>query len=349
MATLAVLASGMVTALGFNAPATLAALRSRVSAVRQTPYVDFESGEPLNGAKVSLPHWWEGVGKLAELAAPAIHECLLAALPESSAEIPILLGVASAERPDRTARIEEDLLAEVHARLDLPCNPYSRLFASDQAGCALALIHAHSLINAHHARRVVVAGVDSFLQQRTLNSYIERRRVMTSGNSNGFFPGEAGTAVLVGPAKSQNAVDELQILGFGQARESATIEGTEPFRARALTQAVQQALSTAGVALKDVAYRLTDISGEHYKFKEAAFTAGRLNSGERDVALDLWHPIEYLGEIGAAILPCLLAQAMHAAQEEYAPGPLALCHVGGDSGARAAMVVGLRRGCTAQL
>ena len=40
----------------------------------------------------------------------------------------------------------------------------------------------------------------------------------------------------------------------------------------------------------------------------------------------------------------LLAQAMHAAQEEYAPGPLALCHVGSDGGARAAFVVDLTLG-----
>ena len=44
MVTLAVLASGMVTALGFNAPATLAALRAGVSGVGEIPWTDFESG-----------------------------------------------------------------------------------------------------------------------------------------------------------------------------------------------------------------------------------------------------------------------------------------------------------------
>jgi 3-oxoacyl-[acyl-carrier-protein] synthase-1 len=106
---------------------------------------------------------------------------------------------------------------------------------------------------------------------------------------------------------------------------------------------MKQALGSAGVALKDVAYRITDLSGEHYKFKEAAFAAGRLNSGEREAPLDLWHPIEYLGAIGAAVVPCLLAQAMHAAQMAYAPGNLAMCHVGNDDGTRAAMIVGLHR------
>ena len=103
-----------------------------------------------------------------------------------------------------------------------------------------------------------------------------------------------------------------------------------------------QALAQAEVGLHQVAYRLTDLSGEHYKFKEAAFAAGRLNGGERSQPLDLWHPVEHLGEVGAAIVPCLLAQALHAGREAYAPGPLSLCHVGSDAGARAALVLGYR-------
>jgi 3-oxoacyl-[acyl-carrier-protein] synthase-1 len=53
----------------------------------------------------------------------------------------------------------------------------------------------------------------------------------------------------------------------------------------------------------------------------------------------MWHPIEHLGEVGAAILPCLLAWAAHAMREGYAPGGRALCHVGSDTGERAALVV----------
>ena len=71
MTTLAVVASGLVTGLGFNAPATLAALRAGLSAVRETPWKDHGSGDPIKGSRVSLPHWWEGTGKLADLVAPA--------------------------------------------------------------------------------------------------------------------------------------------------------------------------------------------------------------------------------------------------------------------------------------
>jgi 3-oxoacyl-[acyl-carrier-protein] synthase I len=343
MTPLAVMASGMVTALGFNAASTLAALSAGISGVKDTRWVDPESGEWLRGAKVDLPQWSFGVGKLADLVAPAIHECLVSAPHENPDEVPLLIGVSCPARPGRPRGIEESLLEEVEARLGLRRHAESRLFPLDQAGCAAALSVAHKLIGRRDIRRVIVAGVDSYLDQQMLESYVEKRRIMTPTNSNGFFPGEAGTAVLLGAAGSHDA-DELHLVGIGFAREPATIESTEPFRAEGMTEAVKQALRGAGVALKDVAYRLTDLSGEHYKFKEATFAAGRLNGGDREVPLDLWHPVEYLGEIGAAILPCLLAQAMHASREQYAPGRLVLCHVGSDAGERAALIAQLQRG-----
>ncbi len=340
MTTLSIISSGMVTALGFNAPATLAALRSGVSGVGATPWPDIETGEPLRGARVKLPHWWEGVGKLADLVAPAIHECLQTEVLESITNIPLLVGVAAHSRPGRTEGLDENLLDEVYSRLDLPKHKDSKLFPFDEAGCFHALLAAQNLLTSTNASYVVVAGVDSFLTSATLNGFMKNRRLMTSTNSNGFFPGEAGTAVLVGKCSSQHP-EALCIYGLGLKQEIATIESTEPFQAKGLTQAMKQALDSAGVLLKDIAYRTTDLTGEHYKFKEAAFAAARLNSSDRKTPLDLWHPIEYLGAIGAAVLPCLLGQIMHAAQKGYAPGPIALCHVGTDDGIRAAMVVGL--------
>lgn len=343
MIGLAIQRFGLVTGLGFNAPATLAALRAGISAVRGTSWLDRESGQPLQGAMVQLPQWWEGTGKLADLAAPAIDECLAALPPEQAARTPILLGIAAPERPGRFADLDTRLLPEIQARLGWHEHPLSRLFAADQTGCFHALAVAATLIETGQAEHVVVAGVDSLLQRDTLDALQRRRRLMTVNNSNGFFPGEAGAAVLVGSSGSSTAA-ELHILGAGRARESAHIESVEAFRAQGLTQAVKTALASAGVALKDIAYQLTDLSGEHYKFKEAAFVAGRLNGGDREKPLDLWHPIEYLGEIGAAILPCLLAQAAHATLNRYAPGALALCHIGSDAGERAAMVVRLQAG-----
>jgi len=333
-----VLASGMVTALGYNAPSTLAALRAGISAVQATRWVDRPHGAPLRGARVALPHWWEGTGKLADLVAPAILECLQAQPGLAPARVPILLGVSHAGRAGRPADLDATLLQAVHERLGRAVHPASRLHAGDQMGCMQALLEASRLLDDGSADGVVVAGVDSFLDEPMLRAYEQRRRLLTRDNFNGFLPGEAGCAVLLARGAPPDA-QALQITGWGTAHETATIEDTQPLRGRGLTAAIRQALAGAGVDLSDIAWRITDASGEHYKFKEAMLASVRLDRGPREGALDLWHPIEYLGEIGAAILPCLLAWARHALHHGYAPGPRALCHVGSDDGGRAALVL----------
>jgi 3-oxoacyl-[acyl-carrier-protein] synthase-1 len=339
MPVLSVVGCGMVTAIGFNAPATLAGLRAGVGSVRQSAWLDADSGEPLRAAKVALPQWWDGLGKLAELVAPAINECLQSAQPEPAAKIPLLIGTAHRDRPGRVPALDESLLEEVGARLGIALHAESKQFPADQTGCAHALIEAHRLIRDRLARFVIVAGVDSLLHQPTLDAYAERARLLTDENSNGFLPGEAGTAVLLQEAGADDGGAALHITGFGLAMEPAPIESTRAFAAQGLTQAVSQALTSAGLSMHDVGFRVTDVSGEHYKFKEAAFVAARLDSGPRDEPLELWHPIEYLGEIGAAILPCLLGWAAHAFRQGYGSGSAALCHVGSDSGERAALVL----------
>lgn len=334
-------ASGMVTALGFNAPATLAAMRAGVSAVQALPWLDPESGEPLRGAKVRLPQWCDGLRKLAELLAPAIHECLQSAVPASPESIPLLVGVAAAGRPGRPADLEARLLDELSARLGHPLHSASEAFPADQTGAMQALSRACSLLDSGACEQAIVAGVDSLLHAQTLDHYLEQGRLLTASNSNGFFPGEAAAAVLMAAA-SATSPSMTRIVGAAASREPAPINSTKPFRGQGLTTALTNALASAGTSLNRVAWRLTDLSGEHYKFKEAAFAAGRLGTGPREVPLDLWHPIEYLGEIGAAILPCLLAQADHAFRVGFAPGGLAMCHVGNDDGDRAALVVARR-------
>ena len=69
MKGLSIVASGLVTAIGFNAAASLAALRAGISGIRETHLADRHSGDALHGAKADLPHWWEGLDKVADLAA----------------------------------------------------------------------------------------------------------------------------------------------------------------------------------------------------------------------------------------------------------------------------------------
>lgn len=336
--TLSIAAAGIVSAVGFNGAASLAALRAGISGVAAEPLWDVEAGAYLRAARVDLPQWWEGLGKLVELAAPAIGECLEAALPADPRQVPVLLCTAAEGRVDRLEGAPDDVLRAIGARLNLRLHDASRTIARDQAAVGVALLLASQLLEHQAVPCCVIAGVDSYLRQPVVDGYVEMRRVMTASNSNGFFPGEAGSAVLV-RRSGESGGAELQLLGVGLAQESATIESENPLQALGLAEAVRQALAQANLAFHEVDYRITDLNGEHYKFKEAALLVGRLMRKRKEERFELWHPIESLGEIGAAIGPVVLARAWHAARERYAPGPTVLCHFGSDAGERAAAVL----------
>jgi 3-oxoacyl-[acyl-carrier-protein] synthase-1 len=343
MARLAVTATGMVTAVGFNSAASCAAMRAGISGVTKGNLWDNESGEPITVGKVDLPHWWVGRGKLVELVAPAINECLEAAKPTPRAQIPILLGISDKARPHRFIGMEDQLLEEVEVKLNAKHNPESSTIPRERISGVAALNEIRRIFKSGRVPCCIIAGVDSFLQQEVVDAYVDQRRILTPSNSNGFIPGEAGCAALVMP-EADSRRSHLEIIGIGFAREAATIESDKPMRAEGLTQAVRAALTDAGIAMHDTSYRITDLNGEHYKFKEAAIVEGRLLQKKMIELYDLWHPNEYLGDIGAAIVPCVLAVALYAGQKAYGPGSRALCHFGNDDGERAALITQFRPG-----
>jgi 3-oxoacyl-[acyl-carrier-protein] synthase-1 len=338
---LAIKASGMVTAVGLSAPASLAAIRARLRNVNVTNLWDKHSGKFLAAGRVPLPHWWIGIGKLAELVAPAINECLTAAQPVPRHEIPVLLGVSSPDRPCRLPGLDQHILGEVQDRLACQLHRGSLVIRRDHVSIAAGLRLAEELIRQQQAPCCIVAGVDSLVQQDLVEYYLDRRRLLTERNSNGFCVGEAGSAVLVAPA-GQDSVGELQILGIGIAREKATIESEEPLQAEGLIQAIRGAFGASATGYEDVQYRITDLNGEHYKFKEMALAMVRFQGKPKGKLFDLWHPAEYIGDVGAAIGPIVLGLALHAGQKGYGNGPTVLCTFGNDDGERAAMVVRYR-------
>lgn len=338
MPRLAIKACGMVTSVGFNAPASLAAIRAGIRGVKETNLWDAESGTYLAAGKVPLPQWWVGLGKLADLAAPAIFECLESAKPIPPQEIPVLLGVAPADRPFRFPGLDTQILPEIEHRLGFDLHPASRVISRDHVSVVVALHEATELIAEKRVPCVIVAAVDSLLVHDLKNYYLERRRLLTPKNSNGFSLGEAGSAVLVKIAGTDPS-GELQIIGIAMGREKALIESEEPLRGEGLTQVIRNSLRIAGLTMQKIHYRIADLNGEHFKFKEMALAMGRFARKSMPELFDLWHPIECIGDVGAAIGPIVLGVALDAGQKGYGIGPTVLCTLGNDDGERAALVV----------
>lgn len=335
MSDIAIRASGLVTSVGFNARSTLAAMRARLRNVYEVGLWDPESASSPPVGKVRLPQWWTGLPKLADLAAPAIHECLTAA-SVAGKKVPVLLGVADSARVHRLEGIDDSILEEIERRLGHVLHPLSAVLAHGHVAAATALGRAADILRDDaRVSCIVVAAVDSLIDDRLMNHYLEQRRLLTPANSNGLSLGEAGSAVLVCRCGTP---DELRILGMGTAHESATIESDQPCKGDGLAQAIRMALQQAGSTMDDVQYRITDLNGEHYKFKEMMLAMMRFQYRPKPRVLDLWHPNEYVGDVGAAIGPLVLATALDAGRKAYAVGRRALCTFGDDTGARACIV-----------
>jgi len=283
--------------------------------------------------RVPLSEPWCGLSRLALMAGVAVEECLAEVPREEWSAIPLMLCTAEQGRPGRLEGLNVDLLAELERQLATRFAPESVTIGNGRVSICTALEQAHELIANGRASRVLIAAADSLLSWPTLSVYERANRLLTPVNSNGFLPGEGAGAILVGPARK----DALICLGLAHSDEPAHIDSEHPLRGEGLARAMRGALNDAGCEMHDMDFRITDLSGEQYYFKEATLALARLLR-RRKAEFDIWHPAECIGETGALAGVAMLCVAEAARRKDYAAGPNVLLHMANDDGQRAALV-----------
>jgi 3-oxoacyl-[acyl-carrier-protein] synthase-1 len=206
----------MLTAAGYNAPATCAAIRARISGARTDNIWDPYSGQYLDVCRPHTQQWWEGPDMLAELATPPVLECLAGLPPQVPREaVPLLVLLSAPDQPARPHGLADIVVRELRRRL--PFEPDRRIQALEQGrtGIIEALSRSRDLLTSGQVTHTVVVGVDTLLRQRVVDAYNDRRRVLTPKNSNGFIPGEAACSILIA-AEGQQPGDEFVVIGEGQ-------------------------------------------------------------------------------------------------------------------------------------
>jgi 3-oxoacyl-[acyl-carrier-protein] synthase-1 len=330
----AIVNTGLVTSVGLSAPAACAAIRAGVTNPILTQFVNAE-GERIVGHTVPLETPWRGRTKLVKMAAMSVAECLATVPREEWSSALLLLCVAEPDRPGRLEGLDDLLFQELEAELHTKFASGSGIVASGRVSVAVALRLARQILHERRAPHVVIAAADTFVVWPTLAAYEEERRLLTGEVSNGFLPGEGAGALLVA---LPSGGPELLCTGIGFASEHAHIRTEEPLRGDGLTRAIREALSDAGCEMHQIDFRITDLSGEQYYFKEAALALARLIR-QRKEELDIWHPAECIGEAGATAGVAVLAVAHAACHKGYAPGLNVLAHMANDGGQRAAAIV----------
>lgn len=338
-APIAIRKTGLVTSVGQTAPAACAAVRAKIANPTETRFID-SSGEWIMAHQVTMEQPWRGLTKLTKMAAMAIGEAMEGIERKAWKDVPLLLCVAERDRPGRMQGLDDQLFIDVQAELGASFHQRSAVVSEGRIGVAVALALARTLIHEHGIEPVLIAATDSLLSWPTLSHYEREQRLLSSTNSNGFMPGEGAGALLVArPVGSQ----ELIVSGLGFGFEKAHINAEEPLRAEGLSQAIKAALADAAIQMHDLDYRITDVSGEQYYFKEAALALSR-TLRQRKEEFDIWHPAECTGEPGALSGISVVAVADGACRKAYTKGQAILAHMAADAGQRAAMTFQWRAG-----
>jgi 3-oxoacyl-[acyl-carrier-protein] synthase-1 len=337
---LAITGVGMVTGVGLNAPASCAAIRCAIDNFQETRFMDI-GGEWIMGCEVPLEQPWRGKTKLLKMAASAINECLANNKQIIPKTTPLLLCLSEQERKGRVINDDNQFFLDLQDELGAEFHEQSCVIAKGHVAVAVALKRAREILQERHVKQVLIAATDSLLIEPTLDHYEENERLLTSQNSNGFIPGEAGAALVVEPV---HAKPEPQLIchGLGYGVEKAHVDSEEPLRADGLTAAIKESLRDAGRDESILQFKITDISGEQYYFKEAGLAFSRIDRTKRE-EFDIWHPAESVGAVGAAIGCVMIAVLKAACENGYSRGNQILAHLGNDDGKRSALIFGWQK------
>ncbi len=331
---LAILGTGLVTSVGLTASAACAAMRAKITNPTETRFITV-AGEWIVAHQVPLDKNVRGRAKLARMAALAIEEALLELPRGDWRSLPLFLCVAEPERPGRIDGLDHELIDDVQRDLGVRFAPQSVVIAGGRVGVGLALSKARVLLQQDGVPGVLIAATDSLLTAATLRHYERSDRLLSPKNSNGFIPGEGAGALFVG---RPGAAGELRCTGLGFAVEESHIDSEKPLRGDGLTRAVEAALTDAGCKMHDIDFRIADLSGEQYYFKEASLAVLR-TLRVRKAEFDVWHPAECTGESGALAGASAIALADAACRKGYSEGSSILAHMGNDGGQRVAMTL----------
>jgi 3-oxoacyl-[acyl-carrier-protein] synthase-1 len=333
MSIVSVLSCGAVTSVGLNAEATCAAIRCGLTNPTTTRFMD-SSGEWLIAYEAPLSAA-RGHSKVMAMCVQALRECLAKVPRQDWNSIPVFVCLAESTRAGGATHAPTEFLADLQRAVECKFSADSAVIAGGRVGVAMALQSARQLLDQNRARHAVIVGTDSLVEWQTLRALVEQGRLCTNRNSNGFIAGQAACAVLVG---LYDAAAAAHVEGIGFGDEPAPIDSEIPSRAEGLTVAIRAAFLDAGVTTFEPDFRISGLSGEQFFFKEAAVAASRALKYRRE-QLELWHPADCVGEVGAAVGPLLLAVAHSAYAKGYAVGPRALLHLSNDGSERAAILV----------
>ena len=340
-----IVAVGARTPLGFNADSSFAAIRSGISEVREHPFIVDRKVEPVRMAlDFELDPELMGPERFITLAATALEEICHKLEPvwKDYRKMTVFLGLPE-ERPGWTGEHKQAVKDGLRNKsMPFDIEPFE-LFSYGHASGLMALDIACKRIQAGQAELCIVAGVDSYLDLKTLEWLDKNKQLATSYHRGAFFPGEGAGAIAVASNSfvRRFRMESLAVIrGIGIATETKKIKTDTVCLGEGLTESVKKAVMPLRLPQEAVEGIICDINGERYRSEEWGFVVLRLPDAMVDPT-DYDSPASCWGDMGAASGPLFLALAVTAGKRKWAKGKRYLIWNSSEGGQRAATVLEL--------
>ncbi len=332
------------TAVGLTAESTAAAVRAGVSRICQHPFMLDAAGDKLRcGYDRGIDPALFGADRMFSLARRALAEAAAKLTRQRPCPVPVRVLLALPEPRPGFSSQDASRLARRLGEVPPTRLPAVRVEQTEagHAGALGGLERAVHDIGQGVEDLCFVGGVDSYLEEETIDWLDAERRLARAEIRSGFPPGEGAAmlAVASDAARSALALPSLaRIRTVACAREKRDPKCDAGLLGEAMTEAIRRAagaLRRPGEILADV---YCDINGERSRADDWAFALLRTASAFRD-GTDYRTAVSQCGDIGAAsaALSCVLA--VQAWQRGYANGPLALACGSSWTGLRGAAIL----------
>jgi 3-oxoacyl-[acyl-carrier-protein] synthase-1 len=344
-----IVAAGVVTPIGLSLAETAASARARVARLGEIEWLD-RRFKPFIAGRVpddSLPPLVKPLdsqplqpreARMLRLAHAAL-EAALQALPPGVPPVPLLLGLPEQHT---TQKIDPKRFL---AHLAQQCGPVfdaARSVAAPRGRAAglMACRQTAALLDRGDGEFVLVGGVDSLVDPYVLSTLDVQGRIRGETNSDGFSPSEGAAFLLL--TKVEHAqrlglpvIAEVRATAFAQ--EAGHLYSEEPYLGDGLATALADLFDKAAPS-EPIGCVYASFNGERYWAREFG-TARIRNSRFFGDEVQMEHPAECFGDLGAAHGPALTALAAHGIANGYRRAPC-LVYASSDYGDRAATLLG---------
>jgi 3-oxoacyl-[acyl-carrier-protein] synthase-1 len=324
---------GMVTPVGLAAEPTAAAVRAGIARLNESKELR-KDGEPRVMGLVKEEYLPPLAPSLAKLTALAAHTRRLLRLSGSAlqevlgprpdpATIPVFLGLRE-PWPELPALAGADFLKHLEQQAQRAfAVSRSKVFPQGRASGVVALEHALKLLSTdRNTPFVVVGGADSYLEPALLARLESEGRIPSGLVTDGFIPGEGAAFLLLGrpgEARRLGLTPLATVAGIGLGEEKGHRYSSEPYLGEGLAEAFARLFAQVG-ASSPIQCIYAGLNGESFWAKE--WGVAYLRNAKRFVEnVRIEHPVQNIGDPGAALGPLMVGLAAIGLQRGYREEP----------------------------